>query len=99
LRFLHKEGFSDLIIGIHQRTQIVANLEKHIVRIGPADFLNALDFLVVLLFLCVGGVWYLLELRLQIIQYILNLASGTFNVLVKLTPLLDCCNRSICSRQ
>jgi hypothetical protein len=58
-----------------------------------------LYFFVVLNLLRVTRVWYLLKLRLQIIQYILNLASGTLDVFVELAPLFDCCNRSIRSSQ
>jgi len=58
-----------------------------------------LYFFVVLNLLRVRWIRYLLELRLQIIQYILNLASGTLDVFVELASLLDCCNRSIRSSQ
>jgi hypothetical protein len=94
------ERFADSVVSIHQCAKIVANLEEHIVRVSPAYLLNPLHFLVVLLFLRVrrGGI-LLLKLRLQIIQYILNLACGTLDVLVELAPLLDCCNRSIRSSQ
>ena len=96
---LLQKRLTNRIIRIHQRTKVVANPQEHIVRISLGNLLYPLYFLVVLYFLRVTWIWYLSELRLQIIQYILNLASGALDVFVKLASLLDCCNRRIRSSQ
>jgi hypothetical protein len=99
LCFLRQERPADVVIRIHQRTQIVTNLQEHIVRVSPANLLNPLYFLVVLNLLRVRWATDLSELRLQIVQHTLYIARRTLDVLVELAPLLDCCNRSIRSSQ
>jgi hypothetical protein len=95
LRFLCQERLADVVIRIHQRAQIVANPQEHVVRVGLGNLLHPLYFFVVLNFLGVCGFFDLPELRLQIIQHIFNFARCAFDVFVELTPLLDCRNRSV----
>lgn len=90
LCFLLNKYLADLVVLVHQHTKVITYVDEHIVGVSPADLLNPLYFFVVLDLLCVGRVLNLPELRLQIIQYILNLACGALDVLVELTSLLDC---------
>lgn len=99
LCLLLDKHLADLVVLIHQRAQIVANLNEHIVRVSLGNLLDPLHLFVVLDFLRVGRVLDLPELRLQIIQYILNLACGALDVLVKLASLLDCSDCCVCCGQ
>ena len=87
----------DCIISIHQRTQLIAYVGIHICRISLGYLLHALDFCVVLLFLCWCRVYDLLILRLQVIQYIFNFTRCALNFFVQRDALLYCRDRSICS--
>jgi hypothetical protein len=82
LCFLLQEHLANLVVFIHQRTQIVPYLDKYVVRIGLGYLLNPLYFFVVLDLLGVCWVLYFAKLRLQIVQYAFYFPRSTFNVLV-----------------
>jgi hypothetical protein len=74
-------------------------LDKHVVRVSLANFLNPLYLFVVLDLLGVRRILNLPELRPQIIQYILNLARCTFDVLVELASFFNGCDCNIGSSE
>ena len=95
LRFLHNESLADVVIRVHQSAQIVADLKKHIIRVGLRYLLHPLHFFVVLNLLRRGRVLDPPKLRLQIIQHFLDFTRCALDVLVKLASLLDRQDRSV----
>jgi hypothetical protein len=85
---LLQEHLANLVVLIHQNAQIITNLDKNIVRVSLANLLHSLYFFVILNLLCVRWIRYLLELRLQIIQYIFYFPRCTLDVLVELASFL-----------
>jgi hypothetical protein len=99
LQLLFQERFTDRIIRVHQHTQLFTDVGKYIVRVGLGYLLHPLHFRVVLLLLCWCRVGYLLVLRLQIIQHILDFPCRAFNLLVERNAFLDRSNGGIGSSQ
>jgi hypothetical protein len=81
-RFLCQERLADVVVSIHQSTQIVTNLEEYVVRVGLGYLLHPLYFFVVLNLLGVRRILNLPELRLQIIQYFFYFTRCALDVLV-----------------
>jgi hypothetical protein len=81
-RFFLDEQLANRIVRIHQLTQLIPDLSKHIIRVSLSDLLHSLYFLVVLDLLRVRRIGYLLKLHLQVIKNFLDLTCRTFDVLV-----------------
>lgn len=88
--------FLDLVNSIKEVTELVTDLCIDIIGVRLGNLLDALAFLLVLLYFSLAG-WLVFVLALEclfkIVQNFLDLASRALNVFVKSATFLDRANR------
>ena len=82
LQLLFQEQLANRIIVVHQHTQLLTDIRKHIVRVRLCHFLHPLHFRLVLCFLYRCRVNDLVVLLLQVFQYIAYITRCAFDLFV-----------------